>query len=129
MYYYTFFRKSKCTDFNSSTPIKNTEEFIMTNCVIKNRKFSKKIYQDAHTNIQITNKIKNRLENLKPNLTDTPWNILIIGIDTLSRINLARAMPNTQKFLIKNSWLDFQGYNKVNWTSNTFNYIFIILYI
>lgn len=115
IYFPIFFqRKSKCTDFNSSTPLKSTEEFVVTNCIIKNRKFSKKIYQDAHSNIQITNKIKERLENLKPNLNNIPWSILIIGIDTLSRINLARAMPHTQKFLMKNSWLDFQGYNKVN---------------
>lgn len=111
-----FFRKSKCAEFNSSTKLLDSEEFIVTKCIIKNRKYSKEMYEDAHSNVQVVDELSQRSKVLSQNLTNNPWNILIVGIDTLSRINLARAMPKTTKFLIKNSWMDFQGYNKVFYT-------------
>ncbi|XP_077298601.1 uncharacterized protein LOC143919899 isoform X1 [Arctopsyche grandis] len=106
--------KSTCIEFNSSTILLDTEEFVVTKCIIKNRKLSKEIFEDAHTNVQVVKELSQRSKALSQNLTNNPWNILIIGIDTLSRINLARAMPKTHNFLTKNSWIDFQGYNKID---------------
>lgn len=38
--------------------------------------------------------------------------IIILGIDTMSRINFPRVMPRTYSF-IKDDWLELQGYTKV----------------
>lgn len=42
-----------------------------------------------------------------------PLSIIIIGIDSLSRLNLIRAMPHTYNYLQKNKWFNLHGYNKV----------------
>ncbi|XP_047988028.1 uncharacterized protein LOC125227757 [Leguminivora glycinivorella] len=47
-----------------------------------------------------------------------PYNVLILGIDAVSRINLHRTMPKTVNFLKKLGSVEFLGYNKVG--DNTF---------
>ncbi|MGR0295442.1 DUF229 domain-containing protein, partial [Klebsiella pneumoniae] len=51
--------------------------------------------------------------------------VLLIGIDSISRLNLIRTMPKTVKYLDSNGWVDLRGYNKVD--DNTFPNLMAIL--
>lgn len=51
--------------------------------------------------------------------------VLIIAIDSLSRLNLIRSMPKTYKLLEKNGFLSLEGYTKV--ADNTFPNVIPIL--
>lgn len=41
------------------------------------------------------------------------YNVLLLGIDTMSRKRFFNSMKKTAEFLKKNDWLDFRGYTKV----------------
>lgn len=51
--------------------------------------------------------------------------VLMIGIDSVSRLNLIRSMPKTMKFLREYDWLTLEGYTKV--AENTFPNLIPIL--
>ncbi|CAH1174263.1 unnamed protein product [Phaedon cochleariae] len=52
-------------------------------------------------------------------------NVILIGIDGVSRSNLMRTMPKTQQFCEKNNWVNLKGYNKVE--DNTYpNFIAVL---
>ena len=42
----------------------------------------------------------------------------MMGIDSVSRLNLIRAMPNTAQHLYDSGWFELKGYNKVNGPEN-----------
>lgn len=43
-----------------------------------------------------------------------PLSVLMLSIDSISRLNLIRALPKTAQHLYNNEWFELQGYNKVN---------------
>lgn len=76
----------------------------------------KLIYSDAHAIVQKTALVE---ENLKTsdNINSggpRPLNVLMVGIDSISRLNLIRAMPDTYNYLQDNDWFELRGYNKVS---------------
>ncbi|KAH8311147.1 hypothetical protein KR044_004570, partial [Drosophila immigrans] len=54
-----------------------------------------------------------------------PPSVIMFGIDTMSRINIRRMMPNTFKYLNQPGWYEMQGYNKV--ADNTFPNLLAVL--
>ncbi|GJQ85339.1 hypothetical protein Trydic_g12645 [Trypoxylus dichotomus] len=44
---------------------------------------------------------------------DKPPNIILIGIDSMSRLNFHRVFSKTKQFLHENNWLEYKGYNKI----------------
>lgn len=59
-------------------------------------------------------------------LNDNPkLNIVIVGIDSVSRLSLRRTMPSTLDYLKKNNWIEMNGYNKI--ADNTFPNLMAIL--
>lgn len=42
-----------------------------------------------------------------------PWNVLVLGLDTVSRARIYSSMPKTVKYMLQNNWLDYRGYQKV----------------
>lgn len=42
-----------------------------------------------------------------------PLSVLMLGIDSVSRLNLIRAMPHTAQHLFDTGWMELKGYNKV----------------
>lgn len=42
-----------------------------------------------------------------------PLSVLMLAIDSISRLNLLRAMPQTAQHLYDTGWFELQGYNKV----------------
>lgn len=58
-------------------------------------------------------------------MDETKPNILLIGIDSVSRLNIYRTMPKTVKYLHDFGYISYQGYNKVE--DNTFPNLMAIL--
>lgn len=78
------------------------------------------VYKDVHA--MVIDKGQRRFKNA--DVPDKP-SVLIISIDSLSRLNLIRSMPLTYRLLEKHGFLSLEGYTKV--ADNTFPNIVPIL--
>ncbi|GLV32565.1 uncharacterized protein CBL_00725 [Carabus blaptoides fortunei] len=114
---------SKCQDFKNSVNI--SENYIIVKCVTKNRK--KEVYKNAHSSINVTPKIKERVqENYINSNNDTKMlSVLMVGIDSISRLNSLRTMPRTLEYLNDNGWVELKGYNKI--ADNTYPNLMAVL--
>ena len=54
-----------------------------------------------------------------------PLSLLMLGIDSVSRLNFMRSMPLTRDYLEQQGWLELRGYNKMG--DNTFPNLMAIL--
>lgn len=99
-------RKVKYSDncVNISDYVEVKEEFVKVLCYND----SKEIYKEFFSFIPMKKKAKPK----------DSLNVLMIGIDSISRLNLIRTMPKTITYLKKISAFEFLGYNKV--ADNTF---------
>ncbi|XP_075148224.1 uncharacterized protein LOC142222142 isoform X2 [Haematobia irritans] len=112
-----------CTNFHQDFIVPTHIKGIIVDCTSK-LMGNKLIQQDAFTFIQVK-RTNDAASNMKQNLTDTnssktkrKLGILLIGIDSLSRINFRRTMPETAKYMESRGWYELRGYNKVG--DNTF---------
>lgn len=82
------------------------------------RKKSKTIYSNAHAIVRKKQNIQNVFDSFKTLYpTDKQaMSVLMIGIDSISRLNLIRAMPVTAQYLYDTGWFELKGYNKVRFT-------------
>ncbi|CAD6242737.1 GSCOCG00009554001-RA-CDS [Cotesia congregata] len=111
-----------CHKFNSSTTI--TAEFIKVECF----KNSKQIYRDYHFFVPRKPIVeerchaaeKKRKEERKKHETekddnnnDNHLSILILGLDSVSRMNFHRMMPKTIETLKSMGAIEMMGYNKI----------------
>lgn len=86
-----------------------TEEIITVTCTGAKRSI---IYKDAYA---ILKKIKRN--DVKKN--EKSWNVIILGMDTMSRARAYNSMPKTTDYMLKHDWLDYRGYQKVtNYTKH-----------
>lgn len=69
-------------------------------------------------------KIEDRLVKLNKT-SNKKLSILVIGHDSLSRLNFFRNMPLSKSFLDKRDFLEFRGYNKIG--DNTFPNLMALL--
>lgn len=81
----------------------------------KNTKSNKEVYANVHAFTSIE-AVKEKLQNLDK--SSHPLSVLLIGIDSISRLNLIRLLPKTRNFLLQNDWIELKGYNKIG--DNTF---------
>lgn len=96
----------KCVDFVDSVNI--TEEFVKVTCSYN----ESHIYTDFFAFVPF----KRKNATLPP---DRPFlNVLVIGLDAVSRLNLHRQLPKTVKLLKQLNAVEMLGYNKVG--DNTF---------
>ncbi|VEN58507.1 unnamed protein product [Callosobruchus maculatus] len=102
-----FSNNEKCSYINGSTIIIN-DEFIKVQCFVDNTT----IYTDTFSFVPIKNTTKSKVIYRKP------LNVLVVGLDAVSRLNLHRQMPITVKYLQKLGAVEMLGYNKVG--DNTF---------
>lgn len=56
-------------------------------------------------------KVLDSFKTLYPD--NRPLSVLMLGIDSISRLNLIRAMPNVAQHLYDTGWFELKGYNKV----------------
>ncbi|XP_039963135.1 uncharacterized protein LOC120776506 isoform X1 [Bactrocera tryoni] len=112
------YRLSKCVPFKKSVSLSPSIESILVQCDSNKRN----VYKNGHPLINEKPKVRERLKTWKKKDTEhgrtKPPSILMIGIDSISRVNLIRAMPKTAQYLYDNDWFELSGYNKID--DNTF---------
>jgi hypothetical protein len=90
------------------------------------RKKSKTIYSNAHAIVRKKQSIQNVFDSFKTLYpTDKQaMSVLMLGIDSISRLNLIRSMPMTAQYLYDTGWFELKGYNKVSlsFTPVTFSF-------
>ncbi|XP_050512125.1 uncharacterized protein LOC126888177 isoform X1 [Diabrotica virgifera virgifera] len=101
---------NSCETFVNKTDIK--EEFIKVTCNYKNRL----IYTDVFASVPVKNFTDKVKEDQDKN--GSPLNILVLGLDAISRLNFQRQMPKTLNYLRQLGAVEMLGYNKVD--DNTF---------
>ncbi|XP_070140999.1 uncharacterized protein [Drosophila kikkawai] len=106
-----------CHNFKGSTELPNSVEDIIVKC----NTGGKQIYINGHATIPVKDAVQQRLQEAKTDKRQAsrrPPSVLMLGIDSISRVNLIRAMPKTAQYLYDNEWFELAGYNKVD--DNTF---------
>jgi hypothetical protein len=101
-----FYRYSPCKSFTNGTTVTLEKEIVKVTCHVTLQK-PKIIYEDTYI---ILKKMKNEI--IKS--TEDNWNVLIIGMDTMSRGRARSGMHKAINFLNSRKWLDYKGYQKVN---------------
>lgn len=91
------------------------DEFIAVKCygfldVFALRRMKTTIYHDAHAVVIPSTKVLNKIKKTKSRKAPS---VLLIGIDSISRLNLIRSMPETYKFVSNNGWYDMKAFNKI----------------
>ncbi|KAI8040707.1 hypothetical protein M5D96_006650 [Drosophila gunungcola] len=113
---------TKCKTFKGSTELPNSAEGIIVKCDSGGRR----IYINGHATVPVKEAVQQRLQKAskakeakkKDKVQVRPPSVLMLGIDSISRVNLIRAMPKTAQYLYDNGWFELAGYNKVD--DNTF---------
>ncbi|EFA10542.1 hypothetical protein TcasGA2_TC012797 [Tribolium castaneum] len=113
-------RISACKDFTDNTTL--THDFIMVKCI--DLKTKKQIYENTHAAITQTKQIKAKITSMNTSAT-SPFSVLFVGIDSISRLNFIRALPQTYQYLEENAWIPLRGYNKMG--DNTFPNVMAIM--
>lgn len=89
-------------------------DYIITECSLSKDENSTFVQKDAFSFAQQKSNIVNNWSNKHTTTSRKKPNVLLLGIDSLSRINLRRTMPETFNYLQMNNWFELQGYNKVS---------------
>ncbi|KAJ8938629.1 hypothetical protein NQ314_011409 [Rhamnusium bicolor] len=101
-----------CRHFSNSVQLEG--DIVMVECYNK----TTLVYENVHNPIIISNLSKKKISQRAPPSYVTPISVLIVVIDSISRLNLERTMPNTKNVLLANGFTEFVGYNKID--DNTF---------
>lgn len=75
---------------------------------------SKATYTNAHAIIRDRPELRVKLNEFAEKDEQRPLSVLMMSIDSISRLNLIRAMPKTAQHLYDTGWFELQGYNKVS---------------
>ncbi|RZC36497.1 uncharacterized protein BDFB_001632, partial [Asbolus verrucosus] len=104
---------SECEFFEGSAKI--SSDLIKVSCQTENYE----VYSNVHSIIAHNSVTRSKRRS------EGPYSVLLVGIDTMSQLNLMRTLPKTHKFLERNSWINLRGYNKID--DNTFPNLMAIL--
>ncbi|XP_060841555.1 uncharacterized protein LOC132922196 isoform X1 [Rhopalosiphum padi] len=112
----------KCYPINDSEIIPKSVEYMLVTCELRPNgdKLKSTVYKDIHA--MVIDKGQRRFRNA--DIPDKP-SVLIISIDSLSRLNLIRSMPITYRLLETHGFMSLEGYTKV--ADNTFPNVVPIL--
>ncbi|XP_050441154.1 uncharacterized protein LOC126846077 [Adelges cooleyi] len=105
-----------CHPIGDSEAIPKNVEFMAVTCKIKrldHHRFNSTVHKDVHA--MVIDKGLRRIRNTGD--FDKP-SVLIVAIDSLSRLNLIRSMPKTYRVLETRGFMSLEGYTKV--ADNTF---------
>lgn len=96
---------------------------------LESEQSNKILYKNVHTLVPNKNYIEKRFSKhqmiLSTEKVKRPISVVMIGIDSISRLNLIRAMPKTVQYLNDNDWFELEGYNKMD--DNTFPNLMAVL--
>lgn len=101
--------------FSGQTSLTPTIDNILVRC----RTNKRQVYINGYPLMPARKEIRQRLELWKKydserKQKERPPSVLMLGIDSISRVNLVRAMPKTAKYLFDNEWFEMSGFNKVS---------------
>lgn len=96
-----------CKPLKAGMVVKQLGEVIRVTCEVNAGKNNAEfIYDDIFIKIK-PKSIKTKKSSIQW------WNVLLLGIGTMSRARAYKAMPQTVNFIQHNKWLDYKGYHKV----------------
>ncbi|CAH1972431.1 unnamed protein product [Acanthoscelides obtectus] len=107
---------SMCQEFTNSVLI--SQDPVMVNCIDDDGL----IYENVHIAVTMTKSIEDKITKSKKR---RPISLLMIGIDSVSRLNFIRTMPHTYNYVETNHWIPLLGFNKKG--DNTFPNMMAIL--
>ncbi|KAJ9587424.1 hypothetical protein L9F63_019054, partial [Diploptera punctata] len=117
------FNISNCENFEKEITLKFETEFILVKCnIMKNGKSEKEVYKNVHAMVSMKPQVK---EKIKQTENQKKPSVMIIGIDSVSRLNAIRTIPKTLSLLQRGEWIELKGYNKIG--DNTFPNVIAIL--
>ncbi|ALC44578.1 CG7120 [Drosophila busckii] len=109
--------------YKSSVQLSNSTDNIIVKCLNE----EEQIYVNGYATIPERWQLRERLSQWSKK--DAPQqrvpSVLLIGIESISRVNLIRAMPKTAQYLYDNDWFELAGYNKID--DNTFPNIMALM--
>ncbi|XP_035793858.1 uncharacterized protein LOC118467457 isoform X1 [Anopheles albimanus] len=119
----------ECVTFNQSFLLPATvRNGFLVRCkagVSEASKSKKAIYTNAHALVRPVPVVQERIARFSGRAEKRPLSVLMIGIDSISRLNLIRAMPHTAQHLYNTGWFELKGYNKID--DNTYPNLMAIL--
>lgn len=120
----------RCERFERETRMPEDARAVMVSCTARSKKAGPKANKPVYENVHAILGVERVRDRLQRNRTaDTPLSrrlsVLMIGIDSVSRLNFIRSAPNTDKYLRDTGWLRMNGYNKMG--DNTFPNLMAIL--
>lgn len=129
------YRVKRCERFDGETGLPDDAQAAMVSCTAKPKKggakaTDKPIYENVHPILSVE-KVRDRLQRNRSvdGDRDPPLSrklsVLLLGIDSVSRLNFMRSAPNTDKYLQETGWVRLNGYNKMG--DNTFPNLMAIL--
>jgi len=108
---------TKCSDFKKELVLNSQEEFILVRCFQANDDgTTKDIYKNTHAVVPMKADVElklNKTSTESSSMEEKRLSVLLLGFDSVSRLNLLRTMPKTVKYLRRSGWIEMSGYNKV----------------
>ncbi|KAJ0182008.1 hypothetical protein K1T71_002730 [Dendrolimus kikuchii] len=101
----------KCIFFYDSIEV--SHEFVRVSCTYKFKKVYQKLFLFARRKPFISYK-----GDIETSQNHSTYNVIVIGIDAISRLNFYRTMPKSLAYLKKKRAIELFGYNKLG--DNTF---------
>lgn len=124
VFFFLYRVEPKCHLIKDSEIIPKSVEYMLVKCNLRPKygkiKSRSTVYKDIHA--MVIDKGQRRFWNA--NISDKP-SVLLLSIDSLSRLNLIRSMPITHRLLETRGFLSLEGYTKV--ADNTFPNVVPIL--
>uniref|UniRef100_A0A182WHQ3 Uncharacterized protein n=1 Tax=Anopheles minimus TaxID=112268 RepID=A0A182WHQ3_9DIPT len=124
-----YMRVGECIAFNESFLLPpSIRNGVLIRCkagVSESSKSKKAIYTNVHALIRPQPNVRERIDKFNGRTEKRPLSVLMIGIDSISRLNLIRAMPHTAQLLYDMGWFELKGYNKID--DNTYPNLMAIL--
>ncbi|KAJ6643681.1 hypothetical protein Bhyg_08646, partial [Pseudolycoriella hygida] len=115
------FNLSRCIDFNKTIKLPPKIEFLLVRC----KSGGKATYTNTHAIVRDRPEIRETLNQYEVASEKRPLSVLMLSIDSISRLNLIRAMPMTAQHVYDTGWFELQGYNKI--ADNTYPNLMAIL--
>ncbi|KAG7306986.1 hypothetical protein JYU34_007109 [Plutella xylostella] len=98
----------ECIEFQNGTTTNLDHEIISVTCSSK-KNAKKVIYDDIYMLVKKAN------ASSMPGRGKKKWNVLVLGMDTMSRARLRDALPRAAARL--RAWLDYRAYHKVGYNT------------
>lgn len=134
--FFVFDRVQQCENFTGQVTLPQAVEVVYVSCKAKTKPKVKAktkkaststVYENVHA-ILNPEKVRDRVDradNQTGSVASRKLSVLVLGIDSVSRLNFYRTMPKTEKYLHETGWIGLKGYNKIG--DNTFPNLMAVL--